>query len=73
VAFIVTALTVGSLVLAPQPPGQHRNLMMLLPAIFTMIALSKMAAGVGLYWGVSSVVGLVQTLVIRRGRPIAAA
>ena len=72
VAFIVTALTVGSLAALPQSAGQNRTLMMWLPAIITMIALSKMAAGIGLYWGVSSAVSVVQTLIVRHHRPAAA-
>lgn len=72
VAFIVTALTAGSLAAIPQSAGQNRTLMMWIPAIVTMIALSKMAAGLGLYWGVSSAVSVVQTLIVRHHRPTAA-
>jgi len=72
VAFVVTALTVGSLAAIPQSAGQNRTLMMWLPAIVTMIALSKMAAGIGLYWGVSSAVSVVQTLIVRHHRPVPA-
>jgi membrane protein insertase Oxa1/YidC/SpoIIIJ len=72
VAFLVAALTAGSLAAVPQSAGQNRTLMMWLPAIITMIALSKMAAGIGLYWGVSSAVSVVQTLIVRHHRPAAA-
>ena len=66
-AVIVSAVAVGAAALAPQPTGQNRTLMALLPAVITMVVLWKMAAGVGLYWGVSSAVGGVQALMTRRG------
>jgi YidC/Oxa1 family membrane protein insertase len=65
-AVIVSAVAVGAAALAP-PAGQNRTLMALLPALITMVVLWKMAAGVGLYWGVSSAVGGVQALMTRRG------
>ena len=40
--------------------------MMAMPAVFTVIALWQMASGVGLYWGVSSLVGVAQGLIVRR-------
>jgi YidC/Oxa1 family membrane protein insertase len=73
VGIIVTALAVGSLAAAPQSGGQNRTVIIWLPALFTMIALSKMAAGIGLYWGVSSAVSVVQTLIVRHHRPTSAA
>jgi membrane protein insertase Oxa1/YidC/SpoIIIJ len=42
-------------------------------AAVTLLALSKMAAGVGLYWGVSSLFGCVQAWVVQRGVRQAAA
>lgn len=64
---IVAALGVAAAALGPQPSAtQSRAMMILLPSIITLIALSKMAAGVGIYWGVSSLVGVVQSVVTRR-------
>jgi YidC/Oxa1 family membrane protein insertase len=68
VAVIVTALAGAGIWLAPPPPGQSRTLVSLLPALVTMIVLWKMAAGIGLYWGVSTAFGTVQTLITRRDR-----
>jgi len=68
-AVVVAAVAVGAASLAPQPDGQQgRVLMTLLPALVTMAVLWKMAAGVGLYWGVSSAVGAAQTFMTTRGR-----
>ena len=67
-AMLVAAVAVGASALAPLPEGQSRTLMTFLPAIITMIVLWKMAAGVGLYWGLSSAVGAAQTLMTNRRR-----
>jgi hypothetical protein len=37
-------------------------------AVITMVVLTKMSAGIGLYWGLSSAAGAVQTLMTTRGR-----
>ena len=63
---IVAALSAAAAALAPQPSAQNKVIMILLPSIITMIALSKMAAGIGIYWGVSSLVGAIQSVVIKR-------
>lgn len=63
---IVGALSVAAASLAPVPEGQSRTAIALLPALVTTILLWKMAAGVGIYWGVSSAVGGVQSFATRR-------
>ena len=63
---VVTAVAGIAASIAPQPEGQSRTLMALLPAFVTMIVLWKMAAGVGLYWGISSLVGAAQGVMTRR-------
>jgi YidC/Oxa1 family membrane protein insertase len=70
-AILVAAVTAGSMVAGPQPdvPTQQRHLLLIIPAVFTLLALWQMAAGVGLYWGVSSVVGVAQGLIVRRALP----
>jgi len=47
-------------------PAQNRSLMMTMSAVMTIVALSQMAAGVGLYWGLSSVFGAVQGWAVQR-------
>ena len=66
VAVVVTAITVCGVAASPQSGPQNRTVMMLLPAVVTLLVFWKMAAGVGLYWGVSSAASVVQTLVLRR-------
>ena len=67
-AVLVAAVTAGSMVAGPQPdvPTQQRQLLLVMPVLFTVVALWQMAAGVGLYWGVSSVVGIAQGVMVRR-------
>jgi YidC/Oxa1 family membrane protein insertase len=50
----------------PDAPAQQRILILLMPAVFTAVALWHLASGVGLYWGVSSIVGVAQGVVVRR-------
>ena len=65
-AVVVTAVAGVAASLAPLPEGQSRTLMTFLPTLITMIVLWKMAAGVGLYWGLSSAVGAAQTMMTTR-------
>src|SRR5215471_375746 len=67
-ALLVAAVTAGSVAAGAQPdvPAQQRHLLLAMPALVTAIALWHMAAGVGLYWGVTSVVGVAQGVVVRR-------
>jgi YidC/Oxa1 family membrane protein insertase len=66
-AMVVAAITAASMAAGPQPdgPAQQRMVMLALPAVFTLVALWQMASGVGLYWGVSSLVGVAQGLIVR--------
>jgi len=48
-------------------PSQNRSLMLSISAAVTIAALSKMAAGVGLYWALSSLFGAVQGWAVPRG------
>jgi YidC/Oxa1 family membrane protein insertase len=66
---LVGAVTAAGMIAGPQPdtPAQNRLLLVVIPALLTVVALWKMAAGVGLYWGVSSAVGVAQGLIVRRG------
>ncbi len=37
-----------------------------LPVLLSVLFLSRLAAGVGLYWGTTTAVGVVQGLLLRR-------
>ena len=60
---VVTGL---SAVLASNAPEQQRAIAFLLPAVLTLAFLWRMAAGVGIYSLASGLVGLVQSLLVRR-------
>ncbi len=64
----VTALTGASVAWGAQSAEQGRTWLILIPTVVAFFALSKMAAGVGLYWGVSSAVSLLQSAILRRER-----
>ena len=63
---VVAALAAVGSMASTDNSGQNRNLMIVLPTIVTVMALSKMAAGVALYWGMSSVFGVVQGMIVKR-------
>jgi YidC/Oxa1 family membrane protein insertase len=67
-ATLVAAVTAASMAAGPQPDAnaQQRVLLLTMPALFTLVALWHMASGVGLYWGVSSLVGVAQGFIVRR-------
>lgn len=65
-AIAVTALTSATLALGSNPAQPGRMLMLLVSAAITLWVLSRMAAGIGLYWGVSSLVSLLQAAILRR-------
>ena len=67
-AVSVSALTYGMMLLAPQTGQQGSKLVAVIPAIITFVILLKFSAGLGLYWGASSAVGIVQGLVLKRAR-----
>ena len=50
------------------PGVQHKipMMMIVLPALITVAALWSMASGIAIYWGVSSLAGIAQTVVIKR-------
>lgn len=47
-------------------PSQNRSLLLTLSAVLTVAALAKMAAGVGLYWGLSSLFSAAQGWTVQR-------
>jgi len=67
-AIAVTAIAAAAAAAGPQSPTQYRLVTIVLPAAITFFVLTKMAAGVGIYWGVSSLVGIAQSLAVRPRR-----
>jgi len=59
VAIVATAITCLASV-SGGAPSQNRSLLVTLSAVITIAALTKMAAGVGLYWGLSSLFSAAQ-------------
>ncbi len=68
----VTALTYLSITLGGNYADQNKTLMIVIPTVVTFIVIARMSAGIGLYWGISSLVNLLQTLIIRREKLLAA-
>jgi len=66
----VTALTSATLIVGAHGPDQNKWLMATVSAIVTFIVLVTMPAGVGLYWGASGLVSLLQSALIRRGSAV---
>jgi YidC/Oxa1 family membrane protein insertase len=70
---LATLFTLAATASGSTGPAPNRMVVLLMSAVLTAVALSKMAAGVGLYWGLSSLIGAAQGLVVqRRHRRIAA-
>lgn len=67
----VSVLTAATLVVGAHSSDHNRMLMAAISTIITFSVLATMPAGVGLYWGASGFVSLLQSALIRRGRAIA--
>ena len=72
-AACATLLTVVATAAGMTTPAQSRSLLLAVSAVVTLVALSKMAAGVGLYWGLSSLFGAAQSWIVQRNLRSAAA
>jgi len=66
VGAVATLLTVAATASGSSGPAPNRAVVLLISAMVAAVALSKMAAGIGLYWGLSSLIGTAQGLVVRR-------
>jgi membrane protein insertase Oxa1/YidC/SpoIIIJ len=66
-AIAATMLTVAATAAGNTAPLPQRSMMLVISAAVTLVVLSKMAAGVGLYWAMSSVFGAVQGWAAQRG------
>ncbi len=63
---LVAALTLIMTLVAPSLQSQTRFIMLLIPAIVTLVIVSQLSAGVGLYWAASNAVGLIQSALLHR-------
>ena len=72
-AIVAAIFTVLATAAGGVPPSQNRSLVLSISAVVTIAALSKMAAGVGLYWALSSLFGAVQGWAVHRGLRASAA
>lgn len=73
VAIVAAFLTLGAAAAGPAAPAQSRSLMLSISVVVALMTLSKMAAGVGLYWGLSSLFGAVQGWAVQRSLRVEAA
>ena len=64
-ALAVTALTFVVTLMNPQIGSEARWLAIGMPVVMTLVILTRMSAGYGLYWGGSTIVGGVQSLMLR--------
>ena len=70
-AAAATLFTVAATASGPSAPMPNRAIILIMSGVVTAVALSKLAAGVGLYCGLSSLFGAVQGVVHRRTAPAA--
>ncbi len=66
---IVAGITALSVAISTNPAtssSEGKQLLLVLPVIMTVIVLSKVSAGLGLYWGVSASVSLAQSYLVRQ-------
>ena len=65
-ALVCAALTAISAALGATAPEQQRTATVLLPAVLTLLFLWRMSAGVTIYTFSSGLVGLIQSVMVRR-------
>ena len=73
IAGLATALTVAASAVGPPPSPTNRIVILFVAGAVTALALSKMAAGIGLYWSLSSLFGAAQGWLVQRNALRAAA
>lgn len=66
--FMVAALTYVVALLSPHLQQQSSRVWMVVPAVLTFAVLLRLSAGLGLYWGASSAIAVVEALLLRRQR-----
>jgi YidC/Oxa1 family membrane protein insertase len=67
IVLIATGATVAASAVGPALSPSQRSVMLLATALVTAAALSQMAAGIGLYWSLSSLFGTAQGWLAQRG------
>ena len=65
-ALLVAAMTYFVTLLNPQMSANARWMTTVVPVAITLVVLSRMSAGYGLYWGASTIVNGVQAALLRR-------
>ena len=65
-ALVVTVLTYVVTLMSPQIGSQARWLVIGIPVVMTLVILMRMSAAYGLYWGASTIVGGIQSFMLRR-------
>jgi len=66
VGAVATLLTLAATASGSSGPAPNRAVVLLISTMVAAVAMSKMAAGIGLYWGLSSLIGAAQGLVVQR-------
>ena len=66
IASLAILFTVAATAIGSSGPAPNRAIVLIISGVVTAVALSKMAAGIGLYWGLSSLFGAVQGFVAQR-------
>jgi YidC/Oxa1 family membrane protein insertase len=66
IAIAATSLTLLAALTGAAAPSQSRSLMLTITAAVTLAALWKAAAGIGLYWAMSSLFGAAQGWAVQR-------
>lgn len=69
-ATVVAAITCVTAALGTGTSDQNHAVMIAIPTVLTFVVLLRMAAGVGLYWGVSSLFSLLQSVILYRERVV---
>lgn len=63
---VVAGVTVAATVTGTTPSSSHQVIVILCSALITAVVLSKTAAGVGLYWGLSTLFTAIQGVIVRQ-------
>lgn len=63
---VVVGVTAASTFVAPVTSSSNQGFTVVFSVIMTAVVLSKMAAGIGLYWGLSSLFGVLQSVWVQR-------
>lgn len=65
-AVLATVLTVAGTASGTPTPAQSRSVLLVVSGVVALLTLSKMAAGVALYWALSSMFGVIQSWAAHR-------